>query len=130
MLNNYIMAKHNELGRLGERLAARHLLLNGYSIMACDWHYGHKDIDIICSKDGTTVFVEVKTRASDAFGDPEEAVDYRKMRNLVSAAQVYMARNEICGPVRFDIISVVGVAEPFKITHLPDAFNPYSLTQY
>ena len=82
------MAKHNELGRLGERVAARFLLMNGYSIIASDWRYGHKDIDLVCNKDGTTVFVEVKTRATDNFGTPEDAVDYRKMRNLVSAANV------------------------------------------
>lgn len=124
------MAFHNELGKLGERLAARHLLLNGYHILATDWHFGHKDIDIVCTKDGVTVFVEVKTRATDLFGSPEEAVDSRKMRNLVSAAQVYMSRNDVYGPVRFDIIAVVGSAEPFQITHFPDAFNPYSLTTY
>ncbi len=124
------MAKHNELGRLGERVAARYLLMNGYNIIASDWHYGHKDIDLVCNKDGTTVFVEVKTRATDNFGTPEDAVDYRKMRNLVSAANVYMMRNNVEGPVRFDVIAVVGEREPFKVTHFPDAFNPYSLTEH
>ncbi len=120
------MAKHNELGRLGEKIAARHLLLDGYSVLASDWHFGHKDLDLVCAKDGITVFVEVKTRASDAFGDPEEAVDDTKMRNLVSAANSYIRRNKVLGPVRFDVVSVVGTEEPFKVTHTPDAFNPYS----
>ncbi len=124
------MAKHNELGRLGEQVAARHLLLSGYSILASDWHYGHKDIDLVCMKDGITVFVEVKTRTADIFGMPEAAVDHRKMRNLVSAAGRYVRLHGVSGPVRFDVISVVGTAEPFTITHIPDAFNPYSLTEY
>ncbi len=111
-------------------MAARYLLMNGYNIIASDWHYGHKDIDLVCNKDGTTVFVEVKTRATDNFGTPEDAVDYRKMRNLVSAANVYMMRNNVEGPVRFDVIAVVGEREPFKVTHFPDAFNPYSLTEH
>ncbi len=124
------MAKHNDLGRLGEQVAARHLLLSGYSILASDWHYGHKDIDLVCMKDGITVFVEVKTRAADTFGVPEAAVDRRKMRNLVSAAGRYVRLHRVSGPVRFDVISVVGTEEPFTITHIPDAFNPYSLTEY
>ena len=121
------MAEHNELGKLGEKLAARYLLYHGYSIMAVDWHYGHKDLDLVCSKDGVTIFVEVKTRATDNYGSPADAVDSRKIRNLIQSAQAYMVRNSIDGPSRFDVITVVGDAEPFKITHLPDAFNPYSL---
>lgn len=122
------MAKHNELGHLGEQLAARHLLLRGYSILASDWHCGHKDLDLVCAKDGVTVFVEVKTRATDAYGDPEEAVDATKMRNLISAANAYIRRNKVAGPIRFDVVSVVGTAEPFQIVHTPDAFNAHSLT--
>lgn len=121
------MAQHNELGKLGEKLAARYLLYHGYTILASDWHYGHKDLDLVCAKDGVTVFVEVKTRATDNYGSPAEAVDARKIRNLIQSAQSYMVRHNIDGRIRFDVVTVVGTAEPFQITHLPDAFNPYSL---
>ena len=124
------MALHNDLGRIGEKVAARHLMLNGYSILASDWRFGHKDLDLVAMKDGVTVFVEVKTRSTEAFGSPEEAVDINKMRNLISAANAYIRRFGVEGRVRFDVISVVGTCEPFKVTHIPSAFDPNSLSFY
>lgn len=124
------MAEHNDLGKLGEKVAARHLMLQGYSILAMDWRQGHKDLDLVAMKDGTTVFVEVKTRANDDLSKPEEAVDEQKMRNLIAAAQAYMTRNGVEGPVRFDVIAIVGTKEPFKITHFENAFDSHSLTLF
>lgn len=120
------MAQHNELGKLGEQIAARYLLTHGYTLLAHDWHFGHKDLDLVVQKDGVTVFVEVKTRSTGDFGSPEEAVDHQKIRNIISAAQSYVRRNNIIGPIRFDVIAVVGTQEPYTITHFTDAFNPHS----
>ncbi len=120
-------AQHIQLGKLGEKVAARHLILEGYTILATDWHFGHRDLDIICRKDGTTVFVEVKTRSTNYLVSPEEAVDSTKTRNILAAARAYIQHNRIDGPVRIDVITVVGNAEPFEITHYVDAINPYSL---
>jgi len=122
------MALHNDLGKLGEKVAARHLMLQGYSILAMDWRLGHKDLDLVAQKDGTTVFVEVKTRSNNNYGTPEEAVDEQKMRNLMSAAAAYMARNNVNGPVRFDVIAITGTEEPFQLQHFTNAFDPHSLT--
>lgn len=133
LVRNYYlctMARHNELGHIGEKVAARFLMLQGYTIKAVDWHFGHKDLDLVAAKDGVTVFVEVKTRSTEAFGTPEEAVDNKKIRNLISAANVYIRRFGIVGPVRFDVISVVGECEPFKVTHFPNAFDSQSLMVY
>ena len=77
------MAAHNELGKWGEDTAADYLQRNGYTIIERDWKSGHRDLDIIAQdEDGTVVFVEVKTRRNRLFGDPEEAVDYRKLHSL------------------------------------------------
>lgn len=124
------MARHNELGKLGEQVAARYLYQHGYRILDVDYKVGHKDIDIVAFKDGTTVFVEVKTRRSDQYGLPEEAVDDRKIRNLIIAGNAYMRRKWVNGPVRFDVISIIGTEEPFKITHFEGAFNPLSLSYF
>lgn len=121
------MAQHNELGKIGEQIAARYLYQQGYTMLEKDYRVGHKDIDIIACKDGVVVFVEVKTRSSDRFGSPEEAVDKTKVRNLLSAANAYIRRKHITSPVRFDVIGVVGTEEPFQITHFAGAFNPLSL---
>ena len=123
------MAHHNEIGRIGEMVAARHLIQQGYSLLERDYRVGHKDIDIVAFKDGVTVFVEVKTRSSDRFGPPEEAVDREKIRFLVSAANVYIQRKGVMGPIRFDVIAVVGSEEPFSITHFTDVINPLSVMQ-
>ena len=78
------MARHNELGKIGEDYAAEFLEHAGYGIIERDWRQGHRDLDIVArTPDGTTVvFIEVKTRSSDVVMHPDEAVDVRKIRNL------------------------------------------------
>ena len=68
------MAKHNDIGRMGEDFAARYLAQQGYDIMERDWQQGSRDLDIIArTPDGiTVVFVEVKTRTSDEIMLPED----------------------------------------------------------
>ena len=117
------MARHNEIGRIGEMVAARYPIQQGYSLLETDYRVGHKDIDIVAFKDGVTVFVEVKTRSSDRFGAPEEAVDDEKIRFLLSAANAYIRRKGVMGPIRFDVIAVVGAEEPFSITHFTNIVN-------
>lgn len=121
------MARHNELGKAGEDFAASYLEHAGYGIIERDWRQGSRDIDIVArTEDGTTVvFVEVKTRSSDAIVRPEEAVDARKIRNLGRAADAYVKERAIWDELRFDLINIVGTApENFKLEHIIDAFNP------
>ena len=116
------MAAHNELGKWGEDCAADYLQRNGYTIIERDWKSGHRDIDIVAAdEDGTIVFVEVKTRRSRLFGDPEEAVDYQKLQSLQRAMNHYINYRHINGDVRLDIITVVGSigTEP-EIDHIKD----------
>lgn len=121
------MARHNELGKAGEDFAASYLEHAGYGIIERDWRQGSRDIDIVArTEDGTTVvFVEVKTRSSDAIVRPEDAVDTRKIRNLGRAADAYVKERAIWNELRFDLINIVGTApENFKLEHIIDAFNP------
>ena len=121
------MARHNELGKAGEDFAASYLEHAGYGIIERDWRQGSRDIDIVArTEDGTTeVFVEVKTRSSDAIVRPEDAVDARKIRNLGRAADAYVKERAIWDELRFDLINIVGTApENFKLEHIIDAFNP------
>lgn len=78
------MASHNELGKEGENAAVKYLLEKGYEIRHRDWHSGHRDLDIVAQKDGELVIVEVKTRSDACFGQPEDAVDRRKIRSIVA----------------------------------------------
>lgn len=99
----------------------------GWYVRERDWRHGRTDIDLICidEDDTTLVFVEVKTRSSDDYGAPYEAVDAEKRRNIIRAAAHYksMFRKEN-RRTRFDIISIVGSpAGTIKIEHIEDAFN-------
>ena len=116
------MAAHNELGQWGEDLAAAYLQGKGYQIVERDWKSGRRDIDIIARNEaGTIVFVEVKTRRSGVFGEPEESIDFRKLQSLQLAINHYIKSHRINGKVRFDIISIVGTigSEP-DINHIKD----------
>ena len=116
------MAAHNELGKWGEDLAVAFLQGQGYTIIERDWKSGRRDIDIIAKDEtDTIVFVEVKTRRNRLFGEPEEAIDYRKMQSLQQAINHYIKFRHLNGNVRFDIISIVGTigTEP-EINHIKD----------
>lgn len=118
------MAQHNLLGSKGEMLASRYLLDKGYAVHHHNWHSGHKEIDIIAQERDTLVFVEVKSRTSEDFGNAYDAVDDRKIRLLISAAQSYLKKLKVDLKFRFDIITVIGESEPYKIEHIEDAFYP------
>lgn len=119
------MAAHNELGELGEKLAANYLTANGYTILARNWRVNRAEIDIIARMDETLIFVEVKTRSSDYFGAPEEFVTKRKKRLLASAAAAYMQQEGHEWAFRFDIISIVmKLGNAPKLEHYEDAFFP------
>lgn len=105
------MAAHNELGAWGEQLAVDYLLRKGYTIMERDWKSGHRDIDIIAKNGDVVVFVEVKTRRNRVFGEPEEAVNYMKLRNLRAAMNHYVKFKRIDNEIRFDVISIIGTPD-------------------
>jgi len=102
------LSEHSQMGIWGEEVAAEYLRNMGYVILERDWHSGHRDIDIIAQQDDTIVFVEVKTRRNTNFIAPEQAVDWKKRRNLRHAINHYVKYRKIDNPIRFDIITVVG----------------------
>lgn len=118
------MAQHNLLGSKGEMLAARFLLDKGYAVLHYNWHSGHKEIDLIAKERDVLVFVEVKSRSSEIYGDAADAVTPQKINRLISAAEAYVRLNDVDGKFRFDIITVIGSCEPYKIEHIEDAFYP------
>jgi len=115
-------------GMKGEDIAQRYLEDRGYAILARNYRprRGRGEIDLVVSKDGALVFVEVKTRRSGEFGDPVRAIDREKRRSLVSAAAIFARRQRApAAAVRFDIVSVV-LDEPFEVRHIENAF-PFPL---
>lgn len=118
------MAIHNETGSKGERIALAYLQKQGYRILDTNWHARHYEIDIIARDGNELVIVEVKTRTSEAFGHPSEAVDNRKMTRLINAAERYIHKYKLDVDTRFDIISVIFSNGRYRIEHIRDAFYP------
>lgn len=118
------MASHNDLGRIGEQIAADYLTERGYQILERDWRSGRRDLDIIALKDGILIIVEVKTRSNNVYGDPEDAVDTQKIRSIVQSTQAYLRLKHLDCDVQFDIISLTGNTDSFEIRHFENAFYP------
>ncbi|MCR5659066.1 MAG: YraN family protein [Bacteroidales bacterium] len=118
------MAEHNDLGKQGEEIAVQYLTDKGYEILERNWRNRHKEIDIIAKDGKYLVIVEVKTRQSNAYGEPDIAVTRQKQRLLISAANAYLFRNKLDLETRFDIISIVFKGSEPVIEHIEDAFLP------
>ncbi len=108
------------LGKLGEEQAAKYLTSQNIKILERNYKNSFGEIDIIAKDGDYTVFVEVKTRSSESFGAPSEAVDYRKRQKYFKIATAYLtSKNLTDTAVRFDVIEV----ENGKINHIIDAFS-------
>ena len=117
------MAQSGRLGKEGEQAACDFLISKGYVVRETNWRLGHLEIDIIAQETGANRLhiVEVKTRRNRLFSEPEQSVDYRKMRNLLAASNHYVKLRHLNNPLRFDIITIVGAMgqEP-EVSHLED----------
>jgi len=116
------MAKHNELGKLGEELAITHLKKNGYTILDHNWYYQKAEVDIIARKDNILAVVEVKTRTSSLLGEPQDFINHKKIKLLVTAIDHYVQSRTLDVEVRFDIIAILKSEGKISLKHLKDAF--------
>lgn len=114
---------HIHTGQAGESMAVAYLQKRGYTILHKNYRYKRAEIDIIVLKEDLLIFVEVKTRANDNFGYPEEAVNRRKERMLLNAAEVFVHRQRWTKDVRFDIIAITLTGPDPFIHHIEDAFH-------
>lgn len=121
-------ATRQTMGMRGERVAAKWLRVHGWNIVEHRFRNGHRDIDLVAAREQaasarTVAFVEVKTRASDAFGGPLAQVSWRKQRELRRSAMVWMSRFQRPGDnFRFDVIGVIIGPENVKVQHVENAF--------
>lgn len=101
-------ASHISLGVRGEILAGKFLVKRGYRIVSCNYKIKIGEIDIIAHEGGDLVFIEIKTRSSNLFGLPFEAVGRKKQRKIMRIAEFYLAENSCFeSSVRFDVVSVL-----------------------
>lgn len=121
------MAKHNDLGKWGEQKAAEYLVSQGYYIRHRDWQYKHRDLDIVAIDEDQSilVFVEVKTRSTDAFGAPNKAITPEKATNLMIAANAYLRTYRMENMhFRYDSIAIIGDSDDnFQLEHQKDIID-------
>jgi putative endonuclease len=118
------MAAKDELGRRGEKLAADHLTTSGYDVIDRNWRCPQVEIDLVATMGDETVFVEVKTRSSLAYGHPLEAVTASKLsrlRRLAAAwCEVHPGNHD---RIRIDVVAIVAPTHGLvEIEHLERVF--------
>jgi putative endonuclease len=116
------MAQHMITGNAGEQAASRFLEQEGYVVVEKNYRYKKAEIDIIARKDKLLIFVEVKTRTSKSFGEPEEAVSQSKINLILMAAESYIEAINWEYDIRFDVIAV-HYSHTVEIVHFQDAFH-------
>ena len=116
------MAQHNELGKKGEQLAVDYLLKNNYAIVERNYRFDQAEVDIIAKQKDILAIIEVKTRSTSDFGDPQDFVKPKQIQRLVKAVDEYVTENDLDVEVRFDIIAIVKSGKSYNIEHLENAY--------
>ena len=117
---------HLVLGQAGEKLAVRYLQKNGHKVLFRNFRAPHGgEVDIVCrdKRQNELVFVEVKTRTSENFGRPFDAVDRKKRRLILRGAMTWLRMLDMPDVVfRFDVVEVV-ISSPTPVRHIENAFR-------
>ncbi len=118
------MASHNDTGALGEKIAATFLVQQGLVIMARNWRFQRQELDLIAMDKNDLVFIEVKTRIAP-IEDPLLAINKKKQKGMVVAAEAFIQKINFEGDSRFDVVSVqFNSNQTPEISHVKDAFYP------
>ncbi len=113
-----------DIGKEGEEIAAKYLAKKGFEIVERNYHFSHGEIDIVAKDKEWLVFVEVKTRQNLEYGEPEYAINPKKIKQIKKMAELYLFDKEIEeADCRFDVVAVLleDISNP-KITHYENAF--------
>ena len=116
------MAEHNKKGEQGEQIAQNYLTDLGYIILERNWRFQKAEVDIIAKEDNFLVFVEVKCRSTDTFGEPQTFISEKKQSLLKDAAEGYVEQKSMDNEIRFDVIGIILSRQKTKIEHFKDAF--------
>jgi putative endonuclease len=112
-------------GKWGEDAAMRYLRGKGFVIREMNWTFLHLEIDIVAMDGDELVIVEVKTRGSNAFGEPEMFVNKTKQGKLIRAANLYLEQKKLKCEVRFDVVGILKMNNETILNHIPGAFQPF-----
>jgi len=118
MVNRYKLAK------FGEDIATKYLKHNDYKILERNYHSVYGEIDIICQKAAQLIFVEVKTRRSNKYGSPLEAITESKKQKIIKASYEYIADRDLELPMRYDVITIKYIPsdDNYAFKHMKNVF--------
>lgn len=118
------MQAKDGLGQYGERVAVRRLVDDGYEILDRNWRCADGELDVVARREGVIAFVEVKTRRSNDFGEPAEAVGPRKQQKMRELAAIWFRERGVeRGQMSFDVVEVRHAEKgAAAVTHLREAF--------
>ncbi|MGH7794333.1 MAG: YraN family protein [Candidatus Binatia bacterium] len=112
------------LGQEGERLAERYLQKKGYKLVERNYRCAVGELDLIVLDRRVVVFVEVKTRTGHGFGSPLEAVESRKQRKMIQAAQFFLSAKGLQQrEARFDVVGISWRGREPVVEHIENAFE-------
>lgn len=115
------MSSHIEFGRKGEDLAAVWLVRHGFSIISRNWRHGRYEVDLIAGRDAILHFIEVKTRRSLAYGNPEESVSRKKIEHMMQGAAGWLCKTPGFRRVQYDVLAITLLkTEPPEIVLFED----------
>lgn len=115
---------NKEIGNLGENIATNYLKQKGYVILDRNFESRQGEIDIIALDKKEIVFIEVKTRTSNKFGAPSEAVNKVKQKHMLQTIKYYLyIRNLSDEFIRIDVIEVYIKDNEYKVNHIKQAFE-------
>ncbi len=118
------MYERHIIGRNGEDIAEEFLLENGYEIIERNFSCRQGEIDIIAKDKDEYVFIEVKTRTNQNYGNPAAAVTYYKIKHIIKSVEYYLflrrLENEF---VRIDVIEIYREKDAYRINHIKDAIS-------
>ena len=119
------MAHHNNTGVLGEKMAVKYFLENGFTILHQNWRHSHWEVDIIASQKNVLHFIEVKTRRTQKFGYPEDDVSKKKIQNLINASEEFLFLYPEWKLIQFDILSITLLKDkPVEYFFIEDVYIP------
>jgi putative endonuclease len=112
------------LGREGEAVAEQFLRKKGYKVVERNYRCSAGELDLIVLDRRVVVFVEVKTRSGRGFGSPLEAVEFRKQRKMIRAAQFFLSANKLHQrDARFDVVGIYWSGREPVVEHIENAFE-------
>ena len=117
------MSESFDFGREAEDFAVKYLIQKGYKIVARNYFFNKAEIDIIAQDENELVIVEVKSRTSNYVSEPETAVNSKKKKLLILAADDFIQKNNFISEVRFDILALLKKQQSWSVNHIKNAFN-------